>query len=169
MVAKFNRYPQRELVRKTASKLKGTSISLGKQFPKEIQERRKQLLPILRREKERGKRVVHRRETIPSRHRHVYRHAIGIRSNARRIQGWQQKLQREGAKPIGHNRKGCEGRITQVKVSGEDYKLKKIGWNIHGGFDKKWNNTNFKNFLFTYGFVCLSECWLEKEYFLEVP
>ena len=45
-------------MRKTASKLKGTSISLGKQFPKEIQERRKQLLPILRREKERGKKVV---------------------------------------------------------------------------------------------------------------
>ena len=58
IVAKFNRYPQRELVRKTASKLKGTSISLGEQFPKEIQERRKQLLPILRREKERGKRVA---------------------------------------------------------------------------------------------------------------
>ena len=87
IVAKFIRYPQRELVRKTASKLKGTSISLGEQFPKEIQERRKQLLPILRREKERGRRVVHRRETIPSRHRRVYRHAIGIRSNARWIQG----------------------------------------------------------------------------------
>ena len=50
IVAKFNRYPE-QLVRKTASKLKGTSISQGEQYPKEIQERRKQLLPVLRREK----------------------------------------------------------------------------------------------------------------------
>ena len=35
--------------------------------------------------------------------------------------------------------------------------------------DKKWNNTNFKNFLCTYDLVCLSECWLEKDYSLEVP
>ena len=34
MVAKFNRYPQRELVRKTASKLKGISISLWNNFQK---------------------------------------------------------------------------------------------------------------------------------------
>ena len=58
IVAKFNRNPQRELVRKTASKLKGTSISLEEQFLKEIQWRRKQLPSDLRREKERGKRVA---------------------------------------------------------------------------------------------------------------
>ena len=46
-VEKFNRYPQRELVRKTASKLKGTSISLEELFLNKIQGRRKQLLPDL--------------------------------------------------------------------------------------------------------------------------
>ena len=85
----------KENTRKIASKLKGTNISLGEQFPKEIQQRRKQTQTATtcshkgERKGEKGRpskgQIVHRRETIPS--RHVYRHAIGIRSNARRIQG----------------------------------------------------------------------------------
>ncbi|XP_062609263.1 protein unc-13 homolog C-like [Saccostrea cucullata] len=52
IVAKFNRFPQRELIRKNAFKLKGTHLSIGEQFPKEIQERRKGLYPIYKKAKE---------------------------------------------------------------------------------------------------------------------
>ncbi|XP_062598989.1 protein unc-13 homolog C-like [Saccostrea cucullata] len=56
IVAKFNRFPQRELIRKNAFKLKGTHLSIGEQFPKEIQERRKGLYPIYKKAKEDEKR-----------------------------------------------------------------------------------------------------------------
>lgn len=48
IVVKFTRFPQRELVRKSAFKLKNTDLSISEQFPREIQDRRKQLLPVLK-------------------------------------------------------------------------------------------------------------------------
>lgn len=50
-------FPQQELVRKSGSKLKGTNFSLGEQFPKVIQDRRRLLLPIFKRAKSEGRRA----------------------------------------------------------------------------------------------------------------
>ena len=47
IVAKFAFYPNREDIRKAAKNLEGTQYSIGQQFPKEIQERRRQLVPLL--------------------------------------------------------------------------------------------------------------------------
>ena len=46
IVAKFAYFPNREEIRKAAKNLEGTNYSIGQQFPKEIQERRRQLVPI---------------------------------------------------------------------------------------------------------------------------
>lgn len=58
IVAKFSRFPQREVVRKSAFKLKGANISIGEQFPKIIQERRKKLLPVMKEAKDRQQKAV---------------------------------------------------------------------------------------------------------------
>ncbi|XP_062616738.1 uncharacterized protein LOC134278435 [Saccostrea cucullata] len=52
VVVKFTRFPQKELVRKNAFKLKESELSISEQFPKEIQERRKKLLPVLKKAKD---------------------------------------------------------------------------------------------------------------------
>ena len=48
-------YPDRERVRGVAKNLEGTSYSIGQQFPKEIQDRRRRLVPIMKKAKEEGK------------------------------------------------------------------------------------------------------------------
>nr|XP_022312705.1 uncharacterized protein LOC111117757 [Crassostrea virginica] len=58
IVVKFSRYPQREAVRKSAHKLKNTDISIGEQFPKEVQDRRKSLFPVYKKAKEDQKKAV---------------------------------------------------------------------------------------------------------------
>lgn len=58
IVVKFTRFPQRELVRKSAFKLKNTDLSISEQFPREIQDRRKQLLPVLKQAKANNRKTV---------------------------------------------------------------------------------------------------------------
>ena len=57
IVAKFNFYPDRERIRRSASKLKGTRIGISEQFPEEIEKVRQTLYPELRRAKAAGQRV----------------------------------------------------------------------------------------------------------------
>ena len=57
IVAKFAFYRKREDIRKAAKNLEGTQYSTGQQFPKEIQEMRRQLVPLLKEAKSRGKRA----------------------------------------------------------------------------------------------------------------
>ena len=57
IVAKFAYYPNREDIRKAAKKLEGTQYSIGQQFPKEIQDRRRQLVPLLREAKAKGQKA----------------------------------------------------------------------------------------------------------------
>ena len=57
LVAKFHYFKQREEVRMSAKNLKDTSFGLGEQFPKEIQDRRKPLVPIWKRAKQQGKKA----------------------------------------------------------------------------------------------------------------
>jgi superfamily II DNA/RNA helicase len=55
IVVKFLRYPDKELVKRSASKLKGTSIGIVEQFPKEIADTRKSLYThFSKRQKKKG-------------------------------------------------------------------------------------------------------------------
>ena len=57
IVAKFLRFKDREVVRQARSKLKGTGYFVNEQFPKEIADRRKELLPKMRQAIRDGKRA----------------------------------------------------------------------------------------------------------------
>lgn len=58
IIAKFEHFKQKELVKSKAKELKGTSFSIYDQYPKEIQERRRILLPIMKSYREKGKRAI---------------------------------------------------------------------------------------------------------------
>lgn len=64
IVVKFNKFTQREEVRKNTKKLEKTGYGIGQQFPKEIQERRKVLVPVLKRAKENNKKVFMVRDKL---------------------------------------------------------------------------------------------------------
>ena len=55
IVAKFVLYPDREMVRKNAGKLKGTNFGISQQFPREIMEKRRKLVPIMKAARDNGK------------------------------------------------------------------------------------------------------------------
>ena len=54
IIAKFCFFQERERVRKSAKNLEGTQYSVSQQFPKEIQARRKELVPTLKKLKNEG-------------------------------------------------------------------------------------------------------------------
>ena len=54
IMAKFLRYQDKEFIRKSANLLKGTTIRIAEQFPKEITETRKKLYPVMKKAKEDG-------------------------------------------------------------------------------------------------------------------
>ena len=55
IVAKFAYYPDRENVRKNAGKLRGKAIGISQQFPREIMEKRRKLVPVMKEAHENGK------------------------------------------------------------------------------------------------------------------
>lgn len=57
IIAKFCFYQEREIVRKAAKNLEGSQYSISQQYPKEIMERRRALVPTLKRLKAEGKRA----------------------------------------------------------------------------------------------------------------
>lgn len=58
VVVKFSSFRIREKVRWNASRLGGTRFGIQEQFPRQIQEQRKQLYPILKDARKRGKRAT---------------------------------------------------------------------------------------------------------------
>ena len=56
IVCKFN-YPYKEQILANARKLKGTGIAVTEQFPDEIIKVRKRLYPVLKKAKQKGRRV----------------------------------------------------------------------------------------------------------------
>ena len=54
IVAKFAYYPDREKVRKNAGKLKNTNYGISQQFPREIMDTRKKLVPIMKAARAKG-------------------------------------------------------------------------------------------------------------------
>jgi len=57
VVAKFSSHEQKEKVKREGAKLKGTNIGMSEQFPKEIQERRKELWAVFKEAKHQGHRL----------------------------------------------------------------------------------------------------------------
>lgn len=57
LVAKFNYFKDKEFIRSRANKLRGSRFGIAEQFPTEIRERRRLLLPVLKEAKEQGKRA----------------------------------------------------------------------------------------------------------------
>lgn len=55
IVAKFAYYPDRENVRKSAGNLRGKPFGISQQFPKEIMETRRKLVPIMKAARDNGK------------------------------------------------------------------------------------------------------------------
>ena len=55
IVVKFTDYPDREKVRRAAKELKGTHYGISEQFPKEIVEQRRKLIPIMIQARKDGK------------------------------------------------------------------------------------------------------------------
>ena len=55
IVAKFTYYPDRQKVRKAAKNLKGTEFGISEQYPREIMEKRKQLIPVMKAARANGK------------------------------------------------------------------------------------------------------------------
>ena len=57
IVCKFNMFPEREMVRKQRINLEGTPYFLHEQFPPEVNEKRRKLLPKMKDAKKDGKRA----------------------------------------------------------------------------------------------------------------
>jgi hypothetical protein len=57
IVVKFSFYKDREMIRKKGILLKGTNYGIGEQFPREIQDRRKKLIPHLKSAKAKGQKA----------------------------------------------------------------------------------------------------------------
>lgn len=57
IIAKFEHYQQKMLVKSKGRELKGTSFGMNDQFPREINERRKVLYPILKEHRQKGNRT----------------------------------------------------------------------------------------------------------------
>lgn len=55
IVAKFAFYPEREKVRRAAKNLKGTPYGLSEQYPKEVMETRRRLIPVMKQARQEGK------------------------------------------------------------------------------------------------------------------
>lgn len=57
IVAKFSLFKDRETVRKSSRNLKGTKFYVSEQFPKEVADRRRGLMPMFRKARSEGKRA----------------------------------------------------------------------------------------------------------------
>lgn len=55
IVAKFSDFPDREKVRSSASMLKGSKYGIGEQFPPEVVEKRRKLIPVMMKARSEGK------------------------------------------------------------------------------------------------------------------
>lgn len=58
IVAKFAFFPDRERVRKAASNLRGKPFGISEQFPREIMETRRKLVPIMKKARDDGKEAI---------------------------------------------------------------------------------------------------------------
>ena len=61
-------------------------------------------------------------------------------------------------------------RQTRRELPAHDVKdVKFLVWNINGGLNRKLNDSAFSNYICTYDVICLTECWIEKNYSYILP
>lgn len=58
IIAKFEHYKQKELVKSKDKELRGTTFGLNDQFPREIQDRRRILVPFMKQFRQNGRKAV---------------------------------------------------------------------------------------------------------------
>ncbi|KAI2645916.1 hypothetical protein H4Q32_025263 [Labeo rohita] len=58
IVAKFEHYKQKELIKSKGKELRGTTFGLNDQFPRIIQDRRRILIPIMKQFRQNGRKAV---------------------------------------------------------------------------------------------------------------
>lgn len=58
IIAKFEHYEQKELIKNRGKELKGIDYGLNDQFPCEIQERRRKMLPVLKQNCQQQRKVI---------------------------------------------------------------------------------------------------------------
>lgn len=58
IIVKFEKYKHKELVKSRGNQLKNTTYGMYDQFPKQIQDRRRKLVPMMKRFREEGKRAT---------------------------------------------------------------------------------------------------------------
>lgn len=71
-------------------------------------------------------------------------------------------------------RGGGRGRMNRQGGQESNFQDRKVvGWNIPGSFEnKRKKKTNFKNvfvYVQMYDVICLSECWIDKEFAMDGP
>lgn len=82
IVARFNRYQDRENVRRSAVKLRGTRIYINEDLCKASQEKRRQQLPLMKQARSEGKVAYFNHTRLIVKERTSARHgALGVRSN----------------------------------------------------------------------------------------
>ncbi|CAG2205477.1 unnamed protein product [Mytilus edulis] len=64
IVCRFKSFKDREIVRKSATNLKGTTFGVSEQFPKEINERRKLLWPYYKEARKQNKKALIKRDRL---------------------------------------------------------------------------------------------------------
>lgn len=58
IIAKFEHYKQKELVKSKGRELRGTTFGLNDQYPREIQDRRRILIPVMKQFRQNGRKAV---------------------------------------------------------------------------------------------------------------
>ena len=58
IVSKFEHFNQKDAVKRRGRELKGTNYGMNDQFPREINQRRKVLLPVLKEHRQKGRRTA---------------------------------------------------------------------------------------------------------------
>lgn len=58
IIAKFEHYKQKDLVKSKGKELRGTTFGLNDQFPREIQDRRRILVPLMKQFRQNGRKAV---------------------------------------------------------------------------------------------------------------
>lgn len=53
-IARCNYFPDKEEIRRSSKNLKGSTIGISERFPKEINDKRKQLIPIMKEARRNG-------------------------------------------------------------------------------------------------------------------
>ena len=161
IVAKFVLYPDRERVRKAGSVLREANSKYGvsQQFPKQIQDRRKALVPIMKQARNEGKdayimvdklyidKVLYRGPACPLQNMNLGGAVTADTAGA--------SMETE----TGHG---------ENAYGGEESELSVLCWNVEGLTLAKKTCADFVSLISKYDIICLIETWTTKTSQIEI-